>query len=109
MGQPPGGVVAADLDDQERRAAARRLALVQLALDRAMERRRALWEKQNEQHDPQTALELKSLDGRIGRLWAEARATKACIRDGPRSRIIRRVRAEARLENGPRAVRTPSR
>ncbi len=94
-----------DQDQQERRRAVRRLALVQLELDRAMEQRRRLWERQNEAHDPRTSSLLKALDKRINRLWAEARATKACIRDGPRSRIIRRVRAEARLENGPREIR----
>jgi hypothetical protein len=97
--------VVADQDMQERREAVRRLALVQIELDRAMEQRRALWERQNQEHDPRRSSTLRALDKRINRLWAEARATKACIRDGPRSRIIRRVRAEARLENGPRAIR----
>jgi hypothetical protein len=94
-----------DPDQQARREAVRRLAVIQLELDRSMEKRHALWERQNEAHDPETSAMLKALDTRINRLWAEARATKACIRDGPRSRIIRRVRAEARLENGPREIR----
>jgi hypothetical protein len=94
-----------DQEMQARREAGRRLAVVQIELDRAMEQRRALWERQNQGHDPETSTMLKALDRRIHRLWAEARATKACIRDGPRSRIIRRVRAEARLENGPREAR----
>lgn len=63
-----------------------------------MDRRTELWHEQSTNPDPRLAEELKALSDRINRLWADARARRACIRAGSRERILTRVRAEARFE-----------
>ncbi len=49
-------------------------------------------------HDPGLAAEHGQLEDRIAELWDEQRAARAQRRWGDRDRIIRRARAEERLE-----------
>ncbi len=79
-------------------AAARRLANVEAELEGAITRRTKLWHEQSLSSDPRVVAELRALSRQINRLWAEARARRACIRVGSRELILTRVRAEARIE-----------
>ena len=63
-----------------------------------MRRRTELWHEQSVNPDAAIAADVKALSERINRLWAEARARRACVRAGSRERILSRVRAEARFE-----------
>src|SRR5438128_11273029 len=85
-------------DAARRVAAARRLAAVNEELEAAMQRRTELWHEQSLNPDPRVSAEIKSLSEQINKLWAEARARRACVRAGSRERILTRVRAEARFE-----------
>jgi hypothetical protein len=49
-------------------------------------------------HDAVLAAEHKALEERIADLWDEHRAARAQLRWGDRERIIKRARAEERLE-----------
>ena len=63
-----------------------------------MTRRTELWHEQSLNPDPRLSGELRTLSDQINKLWAEARARRATIREGSRERILSRVRAEARFE-----------
>lgn len=69
-----------------------------------MTRRTELWREQSLNPDPRVSAEVKALSEQINRLWAEARARRACIREGSRERILSRVRAEARFEREVKKV-----
>jgi hypothetical protein len=84
--------------------AAKRLTEVQQELEDAMARRTELWHEQASEPDRKVADEVRALSDRINVLWAEARARRACIRQGSRERILSRVRAEARFEREVRKV-----
>ena len=49
-------------------------------------------------HDPELAREHTRIEERIAALWDEHRAARAQMRWGDRERIIKRARAEERLE-----------
>jgi hypothetical protein len=85
-------------DEQRRVAAARRLAVVEADLEAAMTKRTELWHEQSLNPGPEVSTELRALSDQINKLWAEARARRATIRQGSRERILSRVRAEARFE-----------
>ncbi len=89
-------------DAARRVAAARRLATVEAELEDATTRRTALWHEHPGESDPRIATELRALSEQINRLWAEARARRACIRAGSRELILARVRAEGRFEKQTR-------
>jgi hypothetical protein len=72
--------------------------VVEAELEAAMNRRTELWHEQSLNPDPRLSGELRTLSDQINRLWAEARARRATIRQGSRERILSRVRAEARFE-----------
>jgi hypothetical protein len=62
------------------------------------ERRVALWNSLSEGRDPAVVEEIKALDARLHELWEQHRAERARIRFGERDDIVRRARAEERLE-----------
>jgi hypothetical protein len=62
------------------------------------ERRVALWNSLSQGRDPAVVEEIKALDARLDELWALVRAERARIRFGERDEIVRRARAEERLE-----------
>ena len=92
-------------DEQRRVAAARRLAEVEAELEAAMVKRTELWHEQSRNPGPEVSKELRALSDRINKLWAEARARRATIRQGSRERILSRVRAEARFEREVKKAR----
>jgi hypothetical protein len=62
------------------------------------ERRVVLWNSLSEGRDPAVVEEIKALDARLHELWEQHRAERARIRFGERDDIVRRARAEERLE-----------
>lgn len=67
-------------------------------IDELSERRTALWNRLAGGLDPVVAQEIKELDARLDELWAAHRAERARLRFGERDEIVRRARAEERLE-----------
>ncbi|HET9243841.1 MAG TPA: hypothetical protein VFN99_10385 [Gaiella sp.] len=67
-------------------------------IDALSEKRVALWNSLSEGRDPAVVEEIKALDARLEELWAQIRAERARIRFGEREEIVRRARAEERLE-----------
>lgn len=67
-------------------------------IDELSVQRAALWHRLSGGRDPQTIESIKRLDERLAGLWAEIRAERARIRFGERDDIVKRARAEERLE-----------
>ena len=67
-------------------------------IEELSERRVALWNSLSEGRDAAVVDEIKALDARLEELWAMIRAERARIRFGERDEIVRRARAEERLE-----------
>jgi hypothetical protein len=67
-------------------------------IEELSERRVALWNSLSEGRDSAVVEEIKALDAQLEELWAEHRAERARIRFGEREDIVRRARAEERLE-----------
>jgi hypothetical protein len=67
-------------------------------IDELSERRVALWNSLSQGRDPEVVDQIKALDARLDELWARVRAERARIRFGERDEIVRRARAEERLE-----------
>jgi hypothetical protein len=60
--------------------------------------RAELWHRLSGGRDPQLIEAIKSLDERLQQLWEAHRAERARIRFGERDDIVKRARAEERLE-----------
>jgi DNA-binding transcriptional regulator GbsR (MarR family) len=60
--------------------------------------RQELWQKLAQGLDPSVKDEIKSIDDRLQELWHTLRQEKARLRFGEREEIVRRARAEERLE-----------
>ena len=71
---------------------------IRLEIERLTERRAELFHALSEGHDPALAAEHAELEARIARLWDEQRAARARLRFGERDEIIKRARAEERLD-----------
>lgn len=67
-------------------------------IDALSERRVELWNSLSAGRDPAVIDEIKSIDAQLDALWAEQRAVRARIRFGEHQEIVRRARAEERLE-----------
>lgn len=67
-------------------------------IEELSERRVELWHSLSQGRDPAVVQEIKALDARLDELWALIRAERARIRFGERDEIVRRARAEERLE-----------
>lgn len=57
-----------------------------------------LWNTLSEGRDPDVVEKIKAIDARLDELWAAIRAERARVRFGEREEIVRRARAEERLE-----------
>jgi DNA-binding transcriptional MerR regulator len=68
------------------------------AIEQLSEERQELWQRLSDGLDPNAREELKAIDERLERLWDELRAEKARLRFGERDEIVRRARAEERLD-----------
>jgi hypothetical protein len=60
--------------------------------------RQELWHQLSDGLDPAVKEEIKALDTRLEELWQSLRMEKARLRFGEREDIVRRARAEERLE-----------
>ena len=76
----------------------RTLIEIKHEIERLSEERSHLLHRLSQGHDAQLAAEHKRLDERLAKLWDEHRATRARLRWGERDSIMRRARAEERLE-----------
>jgi hypothetical protein len=67
-------------------------------IERISEDRQELWHQLSVAADPAVKEEIKALDTRLQELWQSLRMEKARLRFGEREDIVRRARAEERLE-----------
>ena len=67
-------------------------------IEQLSDERTALWNRLSGGLDPDVKSEIKQIDERLSELWQELRFEKARIRFGERDEIVRRARAEERLE-----------
>jgi hypothetical protein len=67
-------------------------------IERLSEERQLLWQRLSDGLDPAVQNEIKALDARLQDLWQALRNEKARLRFGEREEIVRRARAEERLE-----------
>jgi hypothetical protein len=72
--------------------------LIHDQIEEVSERRVVLWNSLSYGRDPAVVEEIKALDATLEELWAAHRAERARIRFGERDDIVRRARAEERLE-----------
>ncbi len=68
------------------------------AIEQLSEERQVLWQQLSDGLDPSVKDEIKEIDARLQELWQELRMEKARLRFGEREEIVRRARAEERLE-----------
>ena len=67
-------------------------------IEQLSETRQELWQRLSEGLDSTVAGEIKELDAKLQELWQTLRMEKARLRFGEREEIVRRARAEERLE-----------
>lgn len=67
-------------------------------IEQLSEERQELWQRLSEGLDSTVKTEIKDLDVRLQELWQMLRMEKARLRFGEREEIVRRARAEERLE-----------
>ena len=67
-------------------------------IERVSEERQELWQRLAEGLDNDVQGQIKDLDDRLQQLWQSLRVEKARLRFGEREEIVRRARAEERLE-----------
>ena len=71
---------------------------IQSEIERLSAERQELWQELSGGLDPSVQSEIKSIDDRLQELWHMLRLEKARLRFGERDEIVRRARAEERLE-----------
>jgi len=69
-----------------------------MEIEQLSEERQELWQQLSEGLDTSVQTQLKELDERLQTLWQALRIEKARLRFGEREEIVRRARAEERLE-----------
>lgn len=74
------------------------IAQIHVEIDALTERRTELWQLLSQGREPALVDELKQLEARLEELWAAHRAERARLRFGERDDIVKRARAEERLE-----------
>ena len=67
-------------------------------IERISEERQELWQRLSEGLDTSVQGQIKELDAHLQELWQSLRQEKARLRFGEREEIVRRARAEERLE-----------
>jgi hypothetical protein len=67
-------------------------------IEELSEQRQELWQRLSDGLDLAAQAEIKDLDARLTELWETLRLEKARLRFGEREEIVRRARAEERLE-----------
>jgi hypothetical protein len=71
---------------------------IHIEIERISEERQELWHRLSDGLDMSVQGQLKDLDERLQQLWQSLRVEKARLRFGEREEIVRRARAEERLE-----------
>ena len=71
---------------------------IHVEIDELSARRVELWNRLARGRDSDLQQELKDLEARLEGLWQAHRAERARIRFGERDQIVKRARAEERLE-----------
>jgi hypothetical protein len=71
---------------------------IHIEIEQLSEERQELWQRLSEGLDTSVQGQLKELDERLQELWQALRIEKARLRFGEREEIVRRARAEERLE-----------
>jgi hypothetical protein len=74
------------------------IADIHAEIDVLSDRRAELWHSLAQGRDPAVIEEIRKLDERLNELWAAQRAERARLRFGEREDIVKRARAEERLE-----------
>jgi len=74
------------------------IATIHAEIDEISERRADLWHRLSDGRNPEVVEQIKELDEKLGNLWDEHRAIRARIRFGEPEQIVKRARAEERLE-----------
>ncbi len=74
------------------------IAKIHAEIERLSEQRTELWNLLSRGRTEAVVNEIKEIDVRLQGLWDEHRAERARIRFGERDEIVRRARAEERLE-----------
>jgi hypothetical protein len=74
------------------------IASIHTEIDELSARRVDLWHRLSQGRDSSVLEELKELDARLAALWEQHRQERARIRWGERDEIVKRARAEERLE-----------
>ena len=67
-------------------------------IERISEERQELWQRLSEGLDTDVQGQIRDLDAQLQDLWQSLRVEKARLRFGEREEIVRRARAEERLE-----------
>ena len=67
-------------------------------IEQLSEDRQELWHRLSDGLDTSVQTQLKDIDARLQELWQALRIEKARLRFGEREEIVRRARAEERLE-----------
>ena len=67
-------------------------------IEQLSEERQVLWQRLSQGLDSTVKDEIKALDTRLQELWQALRMEKARLRFGEREEIVRKARAEERLE-----------
>ena len=67
-------------------------------IEQVSEERQVLWQQLSEGLDTSVQSQIKELDERLQTLWQSLRIEKSRLRFGEREEIVRRARAEERLE-----------
>jgi hypothetical protein len=71
---------------------------IHVEIDALSERRTELWNRLSDGLDPEIVAEIREVEAQLDELWAAHRAERARLRFGEREDIVRRARAEERLE-----------
>jgi len=74
------------------------IAAIHAEIDRISEQRTELWKRLSLGRNPDLVAQIKALDMKLQALWDAHRAERARIRFGEREHIVKRARAEERLE-----------
>ena len=74
------------------------IATIHAEIDEVSERRAELWHRLSDGRNPEIVAQIKELDDKLDSLWSEHRAIRARIRFGEPEQIVKRARAEERLE-----------
>ena len=75
-------------------------------IERISEQRTELWKRLSLGRNPDLVAEIKAIDAKLDSLWDAQRAERARIRFGERENIVKRARAEERLERAEQQRRS---